>query len=94
MSFYPSFKENILFTHRGISGPAALQISSYWELGDSININLFPDVDLFTWLKEQQKEHPQAELKTVLAYKLPKRFVAKICEQVISDGFDKKSYLD
>ena len=88
-----SFKENILFTHRGISGPAALQISSYWELGDSININLFPDFDLFSWLKEQQKEHPQAELKTVLAYKLPKRFVAKICELVINTEFERKTLL-
>ena len=90
VSFSPSFKENILFTHRGISGPAALQISSYWELGDSIKVNLFPEFDLFSWLKEQQKEHPQAELKTVLAYKLPKRFVAKICEQVISQEFERK----
>ena len=88
-----SFKENILFTHRGISGPAALQISSYWELGDSININLFPDFDLFSWLKEQQKEHPQAELKTVLSYKLPKRFVAKICELVINSEFERKTLL-
>ena len=85
-----SFKENILFTHRGISGPAALQISSYWELGDDININLFPDFDLFNWLKEQQKEHPQAELKTILAYKLPKRLVAKICQIVISPEFERK----
>ena len=85
-----AFKENILFTHRGLSGPAALQISSYWELGDSININLFPDFDLFSWLKEQQKEHPQAEFKTILAYKLPKRFVAKICQLVISPEFEKK----
>lgn len=90
VSFSPAFKENILFTHRGISGPAALQISSYWELGDSININLFPDFDLFSWFKEQQKEHPQAELKTVLSYKLPKRFVAKICEQVIDPEFERK----
>ena len=88
-----AFKENILFTHRGISGPAALQISSYWELGDSININLFPDFDLFSWLKEQQKEHPQAEFKTVLAYKLPKRFVAKICQLVISPEFERKTLL-
>ena len=88
-----AFKENILFTHRGISGPAALQISSYWELGDNININLFPDFDLFTWLKEQQKEHPQAELKTVLAYKLPKRLVAKICQLVISTEFERKTLL-
>ena len=88
-----AFKENILFTHRGISGPAALQVSSYWEPGDKININLFPDFDLFSWLKEQQKEHPQAEFKTVLAYKLPKRFVAKICQLVINPEFERKTLL-
>lgn len=88
-----AFKENILFTHRGISGPAALQISSYWELGDNININLFPDFELFNWLKEQQQEHPQAELKTVLAYQLPKRFVVKICETVINPEFERKTLL-
>lgn len=86
-----SFKENILFTHRGISGPAALQVSSYWEIGDSININLFPNFDLFDWLKEQQQEHPQAELKTVLNYKLPKRLVAKISQTVISPEFERKT---
>ena len=85
-----SFKEAILFTHRGISGPAALQISSYWQLGDYININLFPDVDLLDWLKQQQLEHPQAEFKTILAYKLPKRLVAKLCELVLGPEFEKK----
>ncbi|MEB8433179.1 NAD(P)/FAD-dependent oxidoreductase [Cocleimonas sp. KMM 6892] len=78
-----SFKESILFTHRGISGPAALQISSYWKLGDEISINLFPDLDLLEWLKEQQTEHPQAELKTILNYKLPKRLAQKLCEHVL-----------
>ena len=88
-----SFKENILFTHRGISGPAALQISSYWEMGDSIRINLFPDFDVFGWLKEQQKEHPQAALKTVLNYKLPKRLVAKVCQIVISPELEQKTLI-
>ena len=85
-----SFKEAILFTHRGISGPAALQISSYWQLGDHIRINLFPDFDLLDWLKQQQLEHPQAEFKTVLAYKLPKRLVAKLFELVLDPEFEKK----
>ena len=85
-----SFKEAILFTHRGISGPAALQISSYWHLGDHIKINLFPDFDLLDWLKQQQLEHPQAEFKTILAYKLPKRLVAKLCEIVLDAEFEKK----
>ncbi len=86
-----SFKENILFTHRGISGPAALQISSYWKLGDQISINLFPDFDLLEWLKEQQAEHPQAELKTILNYKLPKRLAQKLCEHIISKDFNSKT---
>ena len=90
VSFNKSFKEAILFTHRGISGPAALQISSYWQLGDHIRINLFPDFDLLDWLKQQQLEHPQAEFKTVLAYKLPKRLVAKLCELVLDPEFEKK----
>ena len=85
-----SFKEAILFTHRGISGPAALQVSSYWLLGDYIIINLFPDFDLLDWLKQQQLEHPQAEFKTILAYKLPKRLVAKLCELVLDAEFEKK----
>ncbi len=90
MSLNKSFKEAILFTHRGISGPATLQVSSYWHLGDHIRINLFPDFDLLGWLKQQQLEHPQAEFKTILAYKLPKRLVAKMCELVLDTKFEKK----
>jgi hypothetical protein len=85
-----SFKEAILFTHRGISGPAALQISTYWQLGDYIKINLFPGFDLLDWLKQQQLEHPQAEFKTILSYKLPKRLATKLCELVIDPSFEKK----
>jgi len=87
----PPFKESILFTHRGISGPAALQVSSYWEPGDEISINLFPDFDLLEWLKEQQAEHPQAELKTILNYKLPKRLAQKLCEHIINKELSSKT---
>jgi len=62
-----SFRENILFTHRGLSGPAILQISSYWQPGDSIEINLLPHLDLPEWLAAQQRERPNSELKTLLA---------------------------
>ncbi len=75
------FKENILFTHRGISGPAVLQISSYWQQGEAISINLFPDENIYSWLTRQQQEHPNAELKTVLAYKLAKRLAHKLCSE-------------
>ncbi len=74
------FKEAILFTHRGISGPAALQVSSYWQPGEKITVNLFPGENIADWLIAQQKEHSNTELKTVLAYKLPKRLAAKLSE--------------
>ncbi|MDQ7057957.1 MAG: NAD(P)/FAD-dependent oxidoreductase [Ghiorsea sp.] len=71
----PSFKEAMLFTHRGLSGPAILQISSYWLPGESICINLIPDLDLKSFMDEKKKEHPQALLATVLSHIFPKRLV-------------------
>ena len=61
-----SFRENILFTHRGLSGPAILQVSSYWQPGDTIEINLLPHLDLAEWIFEQQRQRPNSELKTLL----------------------------
>jgi predicted Rossmann fold flavoprotein len=69
------FKENILFTHRGLSGPAILQISSYWKPGESININLLPDLDVEDFLKIQKSSHANTRLKTVLSDVLPKRLL-------------------
>ena len=70
------FRENILFTHRGLSGPAILQISSNWQPGETITIDLLPDMDLVEMLKAQQQRHPQRKAKSVLATLLPKRLVA------------------
>jgi predicted Rossmann fold flavoprotein len=67
-----SFRGSILFTHRGLSGPAVLQMSSYWEPGESLTVNLLPDTDLLDELK-RLKPHPQRKLKSVLAEYLPKR---------------------
>ena len=78
-----SFKEAILFTHRGLSGPAALQISSYWNLGDSINVNLLPEENALDWLQTQQQEHPNAELKTLLSRQIPKRLAQKLTESYL-----------
>src|SRR6202012_1708388 len=61
-----SFRENILFTHRGLSGPAILQISSFWHPGDAVAINLLADRDALEWLQAQQAARPDSELKTVL----------------------------
>jgi len=74
-----AFRENILFTHRGLSGPAILQISSYWNQGDAISINLSPDVDLLEFFK--QKHGSNIELTTALSEFLPKRFAILWCEQ-------------
>jgi predicted Rossmann fold flavoprotein len=76
-----SFKENILFTHRGLSGPAILQISSYWQPGDAVQINLLPHIDLPQWLPEQQAERPNSELKTLLAELFTKKMAGLLAEQ-------------
>lgn len=70
------FRENILFTHRGLSGPAILQISNYWLPGEMLTINLLPDASLFDILKQTQKEKPNSILKDFISHLLPKRLVA------------------
>jgi predicted Rossmann fold flavoprotein len=76
-----SFRENILFTHRGLSGPAILQISSYWLPGQAVSINLLPDHDVPTWLAEQQAERPNSELKTLLGELFTKKMANLLAEQ-------------
>ncbi|HBR1693532.1 TPA: NAD(P)/FAD-dependent oxidoreductase [Klebsiella quasipneumoniae subsp. quasipneumoniae] len=69
------FRENLLFTHRGLSGPAVLQISSYWQPGEFVTVNLLPDCNLEDFLNEQRGAHPNQSLKNTLAMQLPKRLV-------------------
>lgn len=69
------FRENVLFTHRGLSGPAILQISSYWQPGEKVTINLLPDCDLNAFIDEQRNAHPNQSLKNTLAIQLPKRLI-------------------
>lgn len=83
-----SFRENILFTHRGISGPAILQMSSYWQPGENLTINLLPNFDMVEWLKQAQQQQPKKQLKTLLTDYLPKRVIetfipAKIAESTL-----------
>ena len=73
-----SFQDNLLFTHRGLSGPAILQLSSYWQAGESIQINLLPDLDLAAWLKEKKAEQPNRSLKTLLGKHLAKRLIVAL----------------
>lgn len=73
-----SFRENILVTHRGLSGPAILQVSSYWQRGETISLNLLPDTDARALLFEQQQT--ESELATVLGRQLPRRFAQAWCK--------------
>jgi predicted Rossmann fold flavoprotein len=75
-----SFRENILFTHRGMSGPGILQASSYWDEGSNIIVNLLPELDAEQILLE--KEQGKRELSTVLDQYLPRRFVLAWCERL------------
>jgi predicted Rossmann fold flavoprotein len=72
------FVENILFTHRGLSGPAVLQVSSYWSRGHAISIDLLPGLDARGLLEENRVSN--AELSTLLARHLPRRFAQSWCE--------------
>jgi len=89
-----SFRENILFTHRGLSGPAMLQISSYWTPGEEININLLPDIELFAYLKIMHKSHPNKQLKTVLHDFLPKRLIEILIPDVSEKTLANLSHKD
>lgn len=81
-----SFKENILFTHRGLSGPAILQISSFWCAGQAVTINLLPEYHLSETLTQWQSEQGQKSVKNLLATLLPKRFVEVLVKEgVIAD---------
>lgn len=62
-----SFKLPLLFTHRGLSGPAMLQLSNYWQTGEHISINLLPDMDISALLLDHKKSHPKQLIRTVLA---------------------------
>jgi predicted Rossmann fold flavoprotein len=75
-----SFTNHMLITHRGVSGPAILQISSFWQPGDDLRLDLLPGMDAFETLQRLRHERPAAELKTVLGDLLPKRFAQRLCE--------------
>ncbi|OIP98928.1 MAG: hypothetical protein AUK35_09600 [Zetaproteobacteria bacterium CG2_30_46_52] len=78
----PIFKEAMLFTHRGLSGPAILQISSYWTPGDSLLVDVLPQINAALFLSEKKLEQPLAQVSTVLSSILPKRLVALFAESL------------
>ncbi|MBB5047737.1 hypothetical protein HNR60_002494 [Rhodopseudomonas rhenobacensis] len=88
------FDEALLFTHRGLSGPAILQISSYWRDGDDIVIDMAPGTDVLAALKQARRDHPRQELAAAFGALLPKRLAQSIAERLappmrIADCSDK-----
>lgn len=79
-----SFRNFMLITHRGISGPSILQISSYWQPGDDLRLDLLPGIDSAQQLADWQRTRRDTELKTVLGEILPKRFAQRLCEHWIT----------
>jgi len=77
-----SFREAILFTHRGLSGPAILQISSYWRQGETISLDLLPAIGAEAFLKERKRARPKAEPKTILAEIFPARLAQALAESL------------
>lgn len=75
-----SFRGNMLFTHRGLSGPAVLQISSYWQPGKTLTINLLPDIDLSQVLRETQHERPKLSVKKFIAQWLTQKMSEQLVE--------------
>jgi predicted Rossmann fold flavoprotein len=78
------FRENLLFTHRGLSGPAILQISSYWNGGDRIHIDLLPGLDASAWLRSEREV--SVGVASLLAQRLPQRFAQQWTEQLCGEA--------
>lgn len=81
-----SFREGLVFTHRGLSGPAILQISSYWREGMSVSLNLVPDHDVEAFLLGHKKGRSNAQLKTILGEVLPQRFADALTSAYFSNN--------
>ena len=75
------FEEGMLFTHRGLSGPSILQISSYWKLGDDIKVNLLPKLDVDKFLNDRKISNPKQDISIIVSEILPKRLAHIICNE-------------
>ncbi|MGY9019443.1 MAG: NAD(P)/FAD-dependent oxidoreductase [Alphaproteobacteria bacterium] len=80
------FIEGLLFTHRGLSGPVILQISSYWRQGDTITVDLLPEIDLFAHLKEVKQSQPKKDVVSILGTLLPSRLAQRMTGWTDSNG--------
>jgi len=75
------FQEGMLFTHRGLSGPSILQISSYWKLGEDIKINLSPKLSIIKFLTDKKNSNPKQDINIIISEILPKRLALIICNE-------------
>ncbi len=73
-----AFTEALLFTHRGLSGPSSLQLSNYWHMGESFQINFLPGLDVFEWLKQKKQSQPKVLLRTLLSEQMAKSIVTEL----------------
>jgi len=93
-----AFQENVLFTHRGLSGPAILQISNYWQEGSQVHLDLFPDETMEPWLLDAKNTKPKALMRSLLGQRLPKILVQELeplwwpdlAERILAEWPDKR----
>lgn len=88
------FRDDLLFTHRGLSGPVILQISSYWNAGEALEINFLPDMDLFAVLKQAKNDQPKIKLQKFIGTLLPMRFVETLFWRVMNEEDKNKNLGD
>lgn len=86
------FNDDLLFTHRGLSGPAMLQVSSFWHAGDPLTLNLFGQQDALDWLDQQQATRPDSELKTVLGERFTRKLAAALIDYWVLDNRPLRQY--
>jgi hypothetical protein len=87
------FREAMLFTHRGLSGPSILQVSSYWKPGEKLVIDLLPNMDASEWLLKQKEQQPKSRLKTVLGQYFTRRMVPIVTEHWLNASDQLESVL-
>jgi predicted Rossmann fold flavoprotein len=80
------FQEGMLFTHRGLSGPSILQISSYWKLKQEIQINLSPDIDVYEFLIQKKSSNSKQDVQSAISEIIPKRLSQIICDNLNISG--------
>lgn len=83
-----SFPESLVFTHKGLSGPVTLQVSSFWHPGDTVTVNCLPNDNLVKILTQAQQGAPNKQLQTLLQNHLPQRFIASILLGITTENFD------